>query len=93
MAWELGGVFEVERMANPREYTVRTPAGVVAVRVEINGDLFPSAWHAAMLRDLERRWVHRVCPPLRLVAGDSPVCLVLPPADDPYLLAAPEEKR
>lgn len=86
-----GGVFRVERMPNSTEYTIRAPDGTLAVRVQINGDLFPSRWHDAMMLDLERRWVHRVRPPrsLRLVSGggrEETQPLMSIPDDDPYLL-------
>lgn len=85
--WELGGIFEVEQLPGSRLYTIRTWKGKPAVKVELNGDLFPAAWHPAMLADLERRWVQRVCPPLRLVSGESRLMSL--PDDDPYLLGAP----
>lgn len=87
-----GGAFEVERIPNARQYVIRTQAGIPAVKVELNGDLFPAAWHPAMLRQLERRWVHRVAPPLQLVAnGPGQRPLIQLPEGDPYgLLLAPE---
>lgn len=82
-------------MPNPTEYTIRAAGGELAIRVEINGNMFPVRWHAAMLADLERRWVHRVRPPrsLRLVVGgrEQPQSLIRIPDDDPYLLGAQSE--
>lgn len=88
--WELRGVRQVERMPACREYTLRAHTGELAVRIEVNGEMFPAEWHPAMLHDLMRRWVDRVRPPLRLVAGE-PKALALGPHDDPYLLQARSE--
>lgn len=91
-----GGVFRIEQMPNSTEYTIRAKGGELAVRVEINGNMFPARWHKAMLADLERRWVHRVRPPrsLRLVSGggrEQPQSLIRIPDDDPYLLGLQSE--
>ena len=83
--WELGGVRQVEQMPAAREYTLRAHTGELAVRIEINAEMFPVEWHPAMLHDLMRRWVQRVRPPLKLVAGEGRP-LGLGPHDDPYLL-------
>lgn len=86
--WDLGGVRQVERAPVSREYTLRAHTGELAVRIEINGEMFPVEWHPAMLHDLMRRWVERVRPPLQLVAGEARP-LALGPHDDPYLLRPP----
>ena len=69
---------------------LRTGQRELAVRIEINGEMFPVERHPAMLHDLMRRWVERVRPPLRLVAGEARP-MALGPHDDPYLLQPPGE--
>lgn len=77
------GIVEIQPIPNARTYLITTVAGEPAIQITVNGDLFPADWHPAMLQHLERRWVHRVRPPLRLVAGGTRPLPVLP-ADDPY---------
>ncbi len=48
MGWDGGGVFEVPEIPQGRTYVVATQHGQVALRIEINGDLFPVQWHAAV---------------------------------------------
>jgi hypothetical protein len=86
--WDLGGVRRVEQVPEARTYTLRAHTGELAVRIEINGALFPAAWHQAMLHDLMRRWVERVRPPLQLVAG-GPRPVAVGSLEDPYLLQPP----
>lgn len=86
-------IVEVAPVPNARVYVISAHDGEPAMKVELNTDLYPVEWHARILRDMERRYVYRRRPPIRLQGTKaSPIPLLKAALDDPYGLGRTPSK-
>lgn len=62
------GSFQVDDVGENPTVVFKTLRGVVAFKVTFNVDVFSPEMQLAAVKDLERRWLNRIDPPLRLVS-------------------------